>query len=136
MIPGDVRILASKDLFVSQGALTGESLPVEKHPKLPISQLNSRQPLELDNLCFMGTSVISGTASAVVIETGAQTYLGSLAEEVTGQRGQQGKLGRSLLLCPFGSRWPHTGDATDDCYGKSFSGRYLDVKEEGDREKY
>jgi len=52
MIPGDVRILASKDLFVSQGALTGESMPVEKHPKLPTSQLNSRQPLELDNLCF------------------------------------------------------------------------------------
>ena len=105
MIPGDVRILASKDLFVSQGALTGESMPVEKHPKLSISQLDSRQPLELDNLCFMGTSVISGTASAVVIETGAQTYLGSLAKEVTGQRSRtsfdRGINDVSLLLLRF-----------------------------------
>ena len=105
MIPGDVRILASKDLFVSQGVLTGESMPVEKHPKLPVSQLISRQPLELDNLCFMGTSVISGTASAVVIETGAQTYLGSLAKEVTGQRSRtsfdRGINDVSLLLLRF-----------------------------------
>jgi Mg2+-importing ATPase len=105
MIPGDVRILASKDLFVSQAALTGESMPVEKHPKLPTSQLNSRQPLELENLCFLGTSVISGTASAVVIETGAQTYLGSLAKEVTGQRSRtsfdRGINDVSLLLLRF-----------------------------------
>lgn len=105
MIPGDVRILASKDLFVSQGALTGESMPMEKHPQLPTRQLSCRQPLELDNLCFMGTSVVSGTASAVVIETGAQTYLGSLAKEVTGQRSrtsfERGINDVSLLLLRF-----------------------------------
>ena len=105
MIPGDVRILASKDLFVSQGALTGESMPMEKHPQLPTRQLSCRQPLELDNLCFMGTSVVSGTASAVVIETGAQTYLGSLAKEVTGQRSRtsfdRGINDVSLLLLRF-----------------------------------
>jgi Mg2+-importing ATPase len=105
MIPGDIRILASKDLFVSQGALTGESMPVEKHPKLPTSQLSCQQPLELDNLCFMGTSVVSGTATVLVIETGAQTYLGSLAKEVTGQRSrtsfERGINDVSMLLLRF-----------------------------------
>jgi Mg2+-importing ATPase len=65
MIPGDVRLLSSKDLFVSQGSLTGESLPVEK-----IHDLESRtvvSPTELKNICFMGTSVQSGTATAVVV---------------------------------------------------------------------
>jgi Mg2+-importing ATPase len=79
MIPADVRLLAARDLFVSQGALTGVSLPVEKQPTLPRDQLQVQNPLELANLCFLGTNVISGTGTAVVIETGNHTYLGSLA---------------------------------------------------------
>lgn len=81
MIPADVRILTARDLFVSQAAMTGESLPVEKFPE--DQGPPSANPLELDNLCFMGTSVVSGTATAVVLATGAHTYFGTLAERVT-----------------------------------------------------
>src|ERR1035438_1957603 len=74
MIPGDVRLLSSKDVFVSQGSLTGESLPVEKFHD-PETKENT-SPTELKNTCFMGTSVESGTATAVVVTTGKQTYQG------------------------------------------------------------
>ena len=86
MIPADVRVLRSKDLFVSQAALTGESLPVEKHATLTPSQTSLREPLQLENLCFLGTNVISGSATAVVVETGERTCLGSLARTITGVR--------------------------------------------------
>jgi Mg2+-importing ATPase len=80
MIPGDVRVLSSKDLFVSQGSLTGESLPVEKFHAPQTNVVSS--PTELNNICFMGTSVESGTASAVVVTTGVNTYLGSMAGSI------------------------------------------------------
>ena len=86
MIPGDVRLLSSKDLFVSQGSLTGESLPVEKFHDPETKEESS--PTELKNTCFMGTSVESGTATAVVVTTGVQTYLGSMARSITGERVQ------------------------------------------------
>jgi len=80
MIPADLRILSAKDLFISQAALTGESLPVEKHAceKKPVAA----DPLELTTLCFMGTNVVSGTAIAMVIATGGKTWFGQLAERV------------------------------------------------------
>jgi Mg2+-importing ATPase len=81
MIPADLRVLTAKDLFVSQAAMTGESLPVEKFAFHRGSEAGN--PLELDNLCFMGTNVISGSATAVVIGTGNQTYFGAIAERVT-----------------------------------------------------
>jgi Mg2+-importing ATPase len=84
MIPGDVRVLASKDLFVGQGSLTGESLPVEKFSDPETKEESS--PTELKNICFMGTSVESGTATAAVITTGTHTYLGSMARAITGER--------------------------------------------------
>src|SRR5665213_1304985 len=80
-IPGDVSLLTSKDLFVSQGSLTGESLPVEKFHHAEITTESS--PTELTNTCFMGTSVQSGTATAVVVTTGVHTYLGSMASSIT-----------------------------------------------------
>src|SRR5271157_2420967 len=86
MIPGDVRLLTTKDLFVSQGSLTGESLPVEKFHDTQTTEESS--PTELKNTCFMGTSVQSGTAMAVVVTTGVQTYLGSMAHSITGERVQ------------------------------------------------
>jgi Mg2+-importing ATPase len=86
MIPGDVRLLSSKDVFVSQGSLTGESLPVEKFHDPETKEESS--PTELKNTCFMGTSVESGTATAVVVTTGVQTYLGSMAHLITGERVQ------------------------------------------------
>jgi Mg2+-importing ATPase len=84
MIPGDVRVLTSKDLFVSQGSLTGESLPVEKFHEAQTKEVGS--PTEIKNTCFMGTSVESGTAVAVVITTGPNTYLGSMAGSLAEER--------------------------------------------------
>ena len=86
MIPGDVRLLSLKDLFVNQGSLTGESLPVEKFHEREIVKGSS--PTDLKNTCFMGTSVESGTATALVVTTGVHTYLGSMARSITGERTQ------------------------------------------------
>ncbi len=82
MIPADVRLIAANDLFVSQGTLTGESLPVEK-----LATCETRSgitPLDLPNICFLGTSVESGAATAVILATGPQTYFGSMAGSMTG----------------------------------------------------
>ncbi|ASU38094.1 magnesium-translocating P-type ATPase [Herbaspirillum sp. meg3] len=81
MIPADLRLISAKDLFISQAAMTGESLPVEKFAEH--RGVDASNPLELDNLCFMGTNVVSGSATAVVLTTGKRTYFGALAERVT-----------------------------------------------------
>ena len=83
MIPADVRIVAAKDLFVIQGSLTGESFPVEKFEV--DTGPPERSPIELANLAFLGTSIESGSATAVVVVTGRQTYLGSMAESLAEQ---------------------------------------------------
>lgn len=83
MIPADIRILSCKDLFLIQASLTGESLPVEKFEVQEAG--NDLGLLELKNICFLGTSVESGTAVAVVVMTGLQTYLGSMASAIVGQ---------------------------------------------------
>jgi Mg2+-importing ATPase len=80
MVPADVRLLTAKDLFVSQSSLTGESLPVEKGDTLP--GVPDQAPLERANLCFLGTSVQSGTAKAVVVETGGRTLFGAMARSI------------------------------------------------------
>lgn len=84
VIPADIRIITSKDLFIDQSLLTGESLPVEKHSDMPDQSI--KNVLEFTNLCFMGTNVESGTATAVVIATGSNTYFGSLAKSVIGKK--------------------------------------------------
>jgi len=80
MIPADCRVLAAKDLFVAQAAMTGESLPVEKFAE---RQARDGGALEQDNLLLMGTNVVSGTATALVVATGNRTYFGTLAHRVT-----------------------------------------------------
>lgn len=80
MIPADIRVISSKDLFVSQSALTGESEPVEKHGG-EVKQL-SKNPLEFSNLAFMGSNIISGSATGVVLATGDYTYFGSMAKTI------------------------------------------------------
>jgi Mg2+-importing ATPase len=84
MIPGDVRLLNTKDLFVIQATLTGESMPVEKTDARDAREKVS--PLEHSNVCFLGTSVESGAATAVIIATGAQTYFGKIARSLAGQQ--------------------------------------------------
>lgn len=81
MIPADLRIIQSKDLFVSQASLTGESYPVEKKAELGTEASDS--PTNLETLAFMGSNVISGSAEGMVIATGNSTMFGQVAKEVT-----------------------------------------------------
>lgn len=83
MIPADVRILTAKDLFVSQAALTGESLPVEKFAEQ--KEKNVIDVLELQNIGFMGSNIVSGSALAIVLTTGRSTFFGALADKVIAQ---------------------------------------------------
>jgi P-type Mg2+ transporter len=76
MIPADCRILAARDLFVAQAAMTGESAPVEKFAD---RRGDTHDPLAQGNLVFMGTNVVSGSARALVVATGDRTYFGTLA---------------------------------------------------------
>jgi Mg2+-importing ATPase len=87
MIPADCRIVQSKDLFVSQAMLTGEAMPVEKRDH-PVADADKRSALELENCCFMGTNVVSGTAMATAVNTGSLTYFGSISKAVTGKRAE------------------------------------------------
>nr|WSX49247.1 magnesium-translocating P-type ATPase [Streptomyces sp. NBC_00974] len=90
LIPADLRLITSKDLMVSQAALSGESLPVAKADTRTedLGQFETTDPVEADNLCLMGTSVTSGTATGVVVATGADTYFGSMAGSLVGERPQ------------------------------------------------
>jgi len=102
MVPADLRLLESRDLFVTQSALTGEAMPVEKvegerrshpveagTPDTPAAKANSASAaeiLEQPNLLFMGSSVVSGTAKAVVLATGNRTFFGAMAAKLVGRR--------------------------------------------------
>jgi len=84
LVPADVRLLSTKDLFVNQAPLTGEALPVEKFPGATSGPV--KDPLQAQNSCFMGTNVVSGTATAVVVLTGSRAYFGNLAAVIAGER--------------------------------------------------
>jgi len=84
LVPGDLRLLAAKDLHVDQSALTGEAMPAEKSDGVPPDTVND--PFGLQNICFMGSNVLSGTATGVILQTGAKTYFGQLADSVAGLR--------------------------------------------------
>jgi len=78
MIPADLRLLSAKDLFLNQAALTGESLPVEKTPDTD----RSPNPYELKPILFMGSNVVSGAGTALVLVTGSGTHMGSIASSL------------------------------------------------------
>ncbi len=84
IIPADLRLISAKDFFVAQSALTGESMPVEKNAAA--CSLADKGIIELTNACFQGSNVISGTARAMVVNTGNRTYFGSISEKLAGQR--------------------------------------------------
>jgi Mg2+-importing ATPase len=96
LVPADVRLVSSRDLFVSQAALTGEALPVEKYDTLgsaveksATNRIFERDAhLDLANICFLGTNVVSGTATAIAVATGPHTYFGSLARSIIGKRAE------------------------------------------------
>lgn len=104
MIPADIRVISCKDLFVGQSSLTGESEPVEK-----LDYLKERDRgiaiCDLDNILLLGTSIISGSAVGVVVSTGNDTYLGSIAVEISNKEEetsfQKGVSKVSLLLIKF-----------------------------------
>jgi Mg2+-importing ATPase len=113
MIPADLRLLESRDMFVTQSALTGEAMPVEKYE--PERKLKPSEPamreglpvevLESPHLLFMGSSIVSGTGKALVLATGNCTYFGAMAEKLTGKRPQtafdRGVKSVSWLLIKF-----------------------------------
>ncbi len=84
MIPADIRILKAKDLFISQSSLTGESEPVEKVDT--VINYDCKNPIELNNLAFMGSNVISGSAIAIAINVGDDTIFGSMAKQLIGKK--------------------------------------------------
>ena len=84
MLPGDVRLVSAKELYVSQSALTGESLPVEKDESLVGKNVDNA--IEMPNMCYMGTNVLNGTALAIIVGIGNQTYFGSMAKCMVGYR--------------------------------------------------
>ena len=86
LIPADLRLIVAKDFFVSQSSLTGESMPIEKHAD-PVSA-PGQGVIELQNACFQGSNVLSGTARGVVVNTGRMTQFGSISEKLSGQRVQ------------------------------------------------
>jgi P-type Mg2+ transporter len=103
MVPADVRLLVTKDLFLNQSALTGEAMPVEKRAGPAPPEIDS--PLELPNVCFLGSNVESGAGRAVVVHTGGRTYFGALAANIGEERQltsfDQGVNGFTWLMIRF-----------------------------------
>ena len=104
LIPADMRIITCTDLFISQSSLTGESSPVEKFIENKNYDKN-KNVADLDNIALMGTIVVSGSAIGVVIQTGNQTYFGSIAESIAKDVGEtsfeEGVRSVSVLLMKF-----------------------------------
>ncbi|MCL1830888.1 MAG: magnesium-translocating P-type ATPase [Oscillospiraceae bacterium] len=84
MIPADVRFLYTKDTFIAQAALTGESIPVEKYSEAEES--DDGTITDLINIGFMGSNIVSGTATAITLATGNETYFGAMAKTLTSNR--------------------------------------------------
>ncbi len=163
LVPADVRLLESRDLFVSQSILSGESLPVEKYDVLAsvsgkgcdrLPEPNKdKSLLEMGNICLMGTNVTSGRAQAVVVATGNRTWFGSLAKSIVGTRTQtafdRGVNSVSWLLIRFmlvmvpivllingfsKGDWVNPGNAADDRQLKPGERRYRHVAAQSDRQ--
>lgn len=104
LIPADMRIIECKDLFISQSSLTGESEPVEK---FPYDEDNDtvKNVSDLSNILLMGTIVVSGSAKGIVLQTGNNTYFGTIAESIAKDVGEtsfeEGVKSVSMLLIRF-----------------------------------
>lgn len=84
IIPADIRLISSKDLFINQSSLTGESLPVEKSSNTLEHKIGN--PLDLANICYMGSNCVSGTATALVLLTGKDTFFGRLSSKIADKK--------------------------------------------------
>lgn len=84
MVPADLRVLESKDLFLGQSSITGESDSIKKIPNSLLKSIDELESItDLDNICFMGTNVISGSAKCAVIKVADNTYFGKVAHSIT-----------------------------------------------------
>ncbi len=105
MIPADLRIIEAKDLYVGQSSLTGESDSVKKTAELEDKEAEIDNISDFDNICFMGTNVISGSAKGIVIKTADSTYFGKIAHTITAGKDktafQKGIENISRLLIKF-----------------------------------
>ena len=105
IIPADLRIIESKDLFIAQASLTGESEPIEKFSTLKDENIKNKSVLDFENICFMGTNVVSGTATAIIIAVGKNTYFGSMTKLITKKKSKtsfdKGLSELSLFLIKF-----------------------------------
>ena len=105
LVPADLRVIETKDLYVGQSSLTGESDAIKKSIELELKDKNTYNISDLDNICFMGTNVISGSAKGVVIKTGDNTYFGKIAHNIMQNREKSafeiGIQGISKLLIRF-----------------------------------
>ena len=105
MIPADLRIIESKDLYVSQSSLTGESDAVKKSDTCEYNIDDINSITDLDTICFMGTNVISGSAKGIVIRTADNTYFGKISHTLTNGKPetafQKGIKSISKLLIKF-----------------------------------
>ncbi len=88
MIPADAVLIWTKDLFVNQSSLTGESMPVEKFVEAEVKKDEDISALDLDDLVFMGTDVLSGQGRAIILKTGQETFFGDIARNATSKRGK------------------------------------------------
>ncbi len=165
IIPADLRLISTKDFFIGQSALTGESMPVEKNAAP--SDLADKGIIELTNACFQGSNVVSGTARAIVVNTGNRTYFGSISEKLAGQRvvtsfdrgiadftwlmirfmvvmvsvvflirgSKESQLAGGNQIQPVCGGGIDARNAADDCHGEPLQGRDGDVQKEGHRQK-
>lgn len=82
VIPADIILIDSKDLFINQSTFTGENVPIEKS----INSNDTNELFEINNICYMGSNVVSGSGTGVVIKTGFNTYLGSMSKTVSNKK--------------------------------------------------
>ena len=103
IVPADIRLISAKDLFISQSALTGESMPVEKSADPGLT--SERSTMELANACFQGSNVLSGVGRGVAVHTGARTYFGTISERLAKSQPQtsfdRGVRGFTWLMIRF-----------------------------------
>jgi len=89
MIPADAVLIWTKDLFINQSSLTGESLPVEKYTEAKVESSNEElSAIDMKNLVFMGTDILSGQGKAIILKTGQETFFGDIAQHSTKKRGK------------------------------------------------
>lgn len=88
LVPADIRLIHTKTLFVNESALSGETLPIEKKETLSVRESEVRNETDFENICFLGSHIVTGSATALVVATGSNTYLGTMATSLADKKNQ------------------------------------------------